>query len=64
MFTSAAEQVALRRELLPKQQHQQVSRLPRQHDCVDVHGHGGVWDRDSTCSQCCDWRVHVGSMVA
>ena len=26
-----AEQAALRRELLPKQQHQLVSRLPRQH---------------------------------
>ena len=51
-FTSAAEQAALRRELLPKQQHQLVSRLPRQHDCVDYHGHGGFWG--STCGQCCE----------
>jgi hypothetical protein len=34
---------ALRRKLLPKQQHQLVSRLPRQHNCVDDHGHGGSW---------------------
>ena len=45
-----AEQAALRRELLP---HQLVSRLPRQHDCVDYHGHGGFWG--STCGQCCVW---------
>ena len=52
-FTSAAEQAALRRrEVLPKQQHRQVSRLPRQHDCVDYHGHGGFWG--STCGQCCE----------
>ena len=39
-FTSAAEQAAAlrRREVLPKQQHRQVSRLPRQHDCVDSTG--------------------------
>ena len=50
-FTSAAEQAALRRrEVLPKQQHRQVSRLPRQHDCVDStgcrshsYGSGGVF---------------------
>ena len=48
-----AEHAALRRELLPKQQHQLVSRLPRQHDCVDYHGHGGFWG--STCGQCCEW---------
>ena len=48
-----AEQAALRRELLPKQQHQLVSRLPRQHDCVDYHGHGGFWG--STCGQSCEW---------
>eukprot|EP01047_Picozoa_sp_COSAG01_P035503 COSAG01_NODE_2730_length_7172_cov_35.156087_4_plen_99_part_00 len=47
-----AEHAALRRELLPKQQHQLVSRLPRQHDCVDYHGHGGFWG--STCGQCCE----------
>jgi hypothetical protein len=29
-----------------------VSRLPRQHDCVDYHGHGGFWG--STCGQCCE----------
>ena len=40
-------------ELLPKQQHQLVSRLPRQHDCVDYHGHGGFWG--STCGQSCEW---------
>jgi hypothetical protein len=39
-------------ELLPKQQHQLVSRLPRQHDCVDYHGHGGFWG--STCGQSCE----------
>ena len=44
-----AEQAALRRELLP---HQLVSRLPRQHDCVDYHGHGAFWG--STCGQCCE----------
>ena len=33
-----AEQAAPRRELLP---HQLVSRLPRQHDCVDYHDRGG-----------------------
>ena len=54
-FTSAAEQAAAlrRREVLPKQQHQQVSRLPRQHDCVDSTGHGGL--QDSTCGHCCGW---------
>ena len=44
-----AEQAALRRELLP---HQLVSRLPRQHDCVDCHDRGGFWG--STCGQCCE----------
>ena len=48
MFTSAAEHAALRRE----QQHQLVSRLPRQHDCVGYHGHGAFWG--STCGQCCE----------
>ena len=47
-FTSAAEHAALRRE----QQHQLVSRLPRQHDCVGYHGHGAFWG--STCGQCCE----------
>ena len=67
MFTSLAEQAgaqvataaqaaaALRRRVLPEQEHRRVSCMLCQRDCADAHGCEAV--QDSACGHCCGRRV-------
>jgi hypothetical protein len=58
MFTSLAEQAgaaALRRRVLPEQEHRRVSCMLCQRDCADAHACEAL--QDSACGHCCGRRV-------